>query len=172
MNNGAIATRALILRVLKLVLPMTGSRLIQIMSNFIGIVMLAHLGHTVLAASNLISISFVFVLVVITSLFYSVSVVTGQIYGAERFNQIAVLVQQAILLSLILGSLTILLFWRIDHVLLLFHQDPKLVYYVEIFFHAVSWAAISAAAFVATWATVAADVSSPASTRRLVSLTA
>ncbi len=80
------STPQIIKNVVNLALPMAGSRLIQMLSGFIGMLMLARLGHSILAASMLMTSTQVTIIVIFISLLFSMSVVVGQAYGAKKIR--------------------------------------------------------------------------------------
>lgn len=129
-------------KTLSLSLPMAGSRFIQMLTGFIGMVMLAHLGRQVLAASALINSTMATCILIFISFVFAVSFTVGQLYGAKDYPAIGALVQQSLLLSLILSLCMMVVFWFADDIVKLFHQDPALVKYVRQYFHAMLWAAI------------------------------
>ncbi len=135
-------TQQITKRILKIAFPMAGARLINMLSIFIGMIMIARLGADVLAASALISASYFTVLVIFMFVLFSVGVVIGRYYGAKDYAAIGEIVQHGVLLALVLSIPLILLFWYFDRILYHFGQDPQLVVYVGQFFHALVWMAL------------------------------
>lgn len=133
----------LVKHIYRLALPMAGSRLIQMLSSFIGILMLAHLGHQVLAASALITSTQVTVIVVIISVLFALGVVTGQAYGGNRRYEIGAIVQQGCVLAILLTIPLMLVLWYASDLLLWSGQIPALVDYVRQYLHALEWGAIA-----------------------------
>ena len=133
------STHQIIKNVINLALPMAGSRLIQMLSGFIGMLMLARLGHSVLAASMLMTSTQVTIIVIFISLLFSMSVVVGQAYGAKQYDEIGAILQQGCILALILSIPLIILFLIADRILLAFGQLPVLVVYVKYYFHSLVW---------------------------------
>ncbi len=129
----------LIKRVMRLAMPMAGSRLLQMLSGFIGMLMLAHLGHGVLAASALMTATQIAILVTFIALLFSVAVVVGQAYGAGKFYEIGTIIRESCVLALFLSIPLIILFLCVDRLLLWSGQIPGLVSYVRTFFHALVW---------------------------------
>ena len=129
-------------QVIRLSLPMAGSRFLQMLSGFIGMIMAARLGRTVLAACALINSTVAATLLIFIAIIFAVSFVSGQTAGANNDSKMGALVQQALMLSLMLGLLMTLVFWFAPDLLTLFNQDPKLIIYVKQYFHALVWGAI------------------------------
>ena len=125
--------------ILRLALPMAGSRLLQMLTGFIGMLMLARLGHEVLAAGMLMTSTMVSTLVVLISLLFSLSVVVGQAYGAKRYHEIGTIIQQGCCLALLMALPTMCLFFYADRILLAMGQLPQLLIYVRQYFHALIW---------------------------------
>jgi MATE family multidrug resistance protein len=70
-------------RIFALALPMAGTQFVNVGSGFLCMVMLAALGHDVLAASALIVSTQLSIMVSGMSLLFSLSVLVGHAYGAK-----------------------------------------------------------------------------------------
>ncbi len=132
-------TRQIIWRILSIAFPMVGARLINMISVFVGMIMIARLGHEVLAASALISAAYYTVLVIFMFALFSVGVVVGRHYGAQEDDAVGEVTQQGLWLALCLALPMMLLFWYFDRILQHFGQNPQLIVYVGQFFHAAVW---------------------------------
>lgn len=130
-------------KVINLSLPMAGSRFLQMLSGFFGMMMVAHLGKTVLAASALINATMSTIWLIFISIVFSMSMVVSQSFGAKKYAEIGMIVQQGALLSLLLSIPLLLLFWFAPDIVYLFHQKPIMVHYVKIYAHAAMWGATS-----------------------------
>ncbi len=129
-------------QVIYLSLPMAGSRFLQMLSGFIGMMMAAQLGRQVLAACALINSTLSAALLIFISIIFAVSFVVGQTVGAKEYEQVGVLVQQSLLLSFLLSILMAVLFWFAPDIVRLFRQTPAMVHYVREYFHALIWGAV------------------------------
>tara|TARA_B100000989_G_scaffold292473_1_gene268456 strand:+ start:1697 stop:3082 length:1386 start_codon:yes stop_codon:yes gene_type:complete len=127
-------------RALSLAVPIAGSRFLAMISSFIGMIMLAHLGPDTLAASNLIYSSQIAVVVLTMSILFSVSAMVGQAFGAGRDLEIGSLIQKSWLLSILITLPAAFILWHIGPILLFLGQEPKLVVIVVSFFHSYIWA--------------------------------
>lgn len=136
-----MGTAALIKKIMTIAVPMAVARIINMVSVFLGMIMIARLGHDVLAASALISSAYTTLIVVFMFLLFSVGVVVGQAFGGKRFDEIGDVVQQSFLLSTVLGIPLALLFWFMGDILSAFGQNPHLIVYVAHYFHALVWLA-------------------------------
>ena len=126
-------------RILKRAFPMAGARLINMLSVFIGMIMIAQLGHDVLAASAIISAGYFTVIVIFMFLLFSVGVVVGNYYGEEKFFEIGDIVQQGFLLALLIAIPMSAIFYFSGNFLYFFGQNPLVVPYVAQFFKALIW---------------------------------
>lgn len=129
-------------QVVKLSLPMAGSRFLQMFSGFISTMMTAHLSQLVLASCALIGVSLTTILLVFISIVFSMSFITGQKFGAKQYAEMGRLWQEGMLLSFILGIGMMFCFAYVDTVLRWFHQDPRKLVYVHQYFHMLMWGAI------------------------------
>ncbi|MSP53132.1 MAG: MATE family efflux transporter [Gammaproteobacteria bacterium] len=125
--------------ILAIAMPMMLTQIINSLSGFLGNIMLAHLGHDVLAASALLSSTQMMVTLVFMSLLFSMGVMVSRANGRGDTTEIGNLVQQGWLLGLLLSIGAILIYWFIEPILILFGQDPHLAHLVVPYFH---WALI------------------------------
>lgn len=144
MSSGLLAQQPsrLVGKTIRLALPMAGSRLIQMLSGFIGMLMLAHLGHDVLAAGALMTSAMMTILVVLVALLFSMGVMVGQAWGAGKKYEIGAIIQQGCVLALIISIPAMVLIWYVDRFLLWTGQLPQLIVYVRQYFHALEWAIV------------------------------
>ena len=137
MNNSEHKTRMYHIRsVLALSLPMAWSRFIQIFGWFLGMLMVAHLDKTVLAASALLNAVQITVSLIFMSIIFAVGVIAARLYGEEKHQEIGVLFQQALLLGVFFGCCMMLVFYFVGHLLLLMGEPPELVQVVRQYFYA------------------------------------
>lgn len=129
-------------RVINLSLPMAGSRFLQMLSGFFATMMVSHLGKLVLASCALINATLTFALLIFISIVFSLSFIVGQSFGAKKYDEIGALVQQGVVLSVMLGVIMMILFWYASSFLTLFHENPKMLLYVQQYFHALMWGVI------------------------------
>lgn len=111
-------------RTFQLSIPLIFTRLINVGCNFIGMLMIATLGHEALAAGALISATLSFLQVAFWSILFSMSVVISRMYGAKHYHAIGDVFNQGIFLSLLLCLPVILLMWNIGLILTFLHE-PK-----------------------------------------------
>lgn len=129
-------------RIFSLALPMAGSQLVNVASGFLCMAMLAALGHEVLAASALIFLTQLSIMVSGMSILFSLSVLVGHSYGAKDYATIGNYVQQGWTLAILISIPIMFLFWNIDTVLLFFGQSKEISDIVHSYFHAFVWAVI------------------------------
>lgn len=129
-------------KIASLALTMAGTQLINVSSGFLCMIMLAHLGHTVLAASALMISTQVSIMVIGMSILFSLSVLIGHAYGSKNFIAIGSFLQQGWTLAVIISIPIMLIFWFIGPILRAFGESPILIPYVSQFFHAYIWAVL------------------------------
>ncbi|OGT39451.1 MAG: hypothetical protein A3E81_06675 [Gammaproteobacteria bacterium RIFCSPHIGHO2_12_FULL_36_30] len=122
---------------------MAGSRFLQMFSGFIATMMVSHLGRTVLASCALINATLSTILLVFMSIVFSLSFITGQSFGARKYDEIGATVQQGMLLSFVLAVIMMIFFWYADDILKYFHEPETMLIYVRQYFHALMWGVIA-----------------------------
>jgi multidrug resistance protein, MATE family len=136
-NN--LSRQTVVASVLKLSLPMAGSRLVQMLSGFIGMVMIAHLGKAQLAASSLINVLQITVFVIAMSILFAVGVITGEKVGAKKTEEVGAIWQQSCVLALLLSIPMMLAYWFLPSFLAILHEPSELTVYMQQYFHAAIW---------------------------------
>lgn len=126
-------------RVFQLSLPMAGSRFLQMLSGFIATMMVGHLGRTVLASCALIGATLSVFLLTFIAMVFSLSFIVGQSFGAKKYDEIGILVQEGMLLSFLLSIVMMIFCWYAADFLRLFRESPILLIYVRQYFHALMW---------------------------------
>ncbi len=126
-------------KIMRLAVPMALTQFMVIASSFLCMMMLAKLGHEVLAASALISSLNIAITVISMSLLFSLSVLVSHKYGTKDYLAIKNFLHQGWLIALIISIVTMLILWNIYPILIFFHQDPTLARIVEEFFHISLW---------------------------------
>lgn len=121
-------------------LPMVSTRLAQTIRGFILMVMLAQLGHTVLAASLFISIFQIVLMLIFMSPLFAVGSIVGRQYGEKKYESLAPILQQSCLISVLLGIPIMLIFSWIGPIMQLLHQPANIIPYVTTFLHILAWA--------------------------------
>mgnify|MGYP001165317153 CR=1 FL=1 len=125
--------------VLSLALPMAGTRLINMLTYFIGMALAGHLGINALAACALINSTYIFLFVVGMSVLFAVGVVIAQVYGAKEYRQIGEIFQQSIILCILIFIPLSICFYHTDQILLALGEQKDLMPYVHDFFTTMAW---------------------------------
>jgi len=120
-------------------LPLVGQRLVIATNGFVGMLMIARLGHAQMAAGALVTSVYTALFVIATSMIYSMGVIGGQLYGAKKYLDLGKILRQAWLLAAIIAVPLIFVTWDIGPVLLLFKQDRHLVLLTQNYFHVLAW---------------------------------
>lgn len=129
-------------RMLKMATPLIGARLINSLGNFLSMLMIAKLGHDVLAASALVNSVVIAVMTTVWSLLFGVCILVGRAYGAAKVEDVGNIARQCLWLGIFSGVPSTILLWNIDHLLLWLGQDAHLVDIAAQFFHAYAWGVI------------------------------
>lgn len=119
-------------------LPISGSMLVSMITNFIAMLMVAKLGEKELAAGALGVSTSMTVHLIILPIFYAVGILASHYRGrADDSSAVAIgnLVKNAFWIAFSLLTPFSLLLWHADYLLLAFGQDPQLVNLTRSFFH-------------------------------------
>jgi multidrug resistance protein, MATE family len=108
-------------------LPLIGFRSIATISTFIGMLLVASLGHRELAASALVTPIQITINITAWSIIFALPIVAGHAFGAQKFEDIGKILRQSWLVGIILTIPTMLIYWYIGPILRLLGQDPSLV---------------------------------------------
>lgn len=122
-------------RLLTMAMPLMTSRFVQTLNTFISMLVLAQLGHRVLAASLLISSTRVIILLVFLAPLFAIGSITGRQFGGQHHNKLAALIWQAWLTALLLSGMAILSLNSLEPLLRLFHQPEDIIPVVMTFMH-------------------------------------
>ncbi len=141
MSSNLISLKQANKKILPLALIMAGTQLVSVAGGFLSMIMLATLGREVLAASALMISIQISIMVMAMSLLFSLSVMIGRAYGAQKYSEIGNYIQQGWLLAALLSIPIMILFWNMSHLLSLFEQPKHVIPLVQKFFHAYVWAA-------------------------------
>lgn len=126
-------------QVLKLALPLAGSRLLSMLMGFVGVIILSRYNATSLAASALISSVQVIVISAGMAVIFSTNILVGQYYGSKQYDKINIVLQQSIILALLLSLLLMIIFWSTGPILSFFLQPKNIVVIVEQYFYIFSF---------------------------------
>lgn len=119
-------------------LPLIGSRILNIASGFISMVLIARLGIQAMAASALIVSTSNTILLTSWALLYSAAVLIGRAYGSEQYETIGEITRASCFVSLVWGGLITFVIWHVNVLLTFLHQPPDLVSIVTPYFHILS----------------------------------
>ncbi len=131
-----------VLPLLKLAMPLALTGLVQSSVWFFETVFLAQLGPDILAAGSLVSWLFGTLVVILFGTLSSINILTALKYGADDHHSISLIVRDGLILSLLLALPTILLFWNMAPIFLLFGQKAEVALFAKSYLHALSWGII------------------------------
>lgn len=129
-----LSTYDIVKKVLNTTLPLMTSRLLHVAMSFLGIVLVAHLGPTALAASALITATQIPLFLISSSPLFAMGVVIGHAHGGKRYEEIGEILQQGWLLALIISAIVIIIPLSINKILLALGQNPSLAEVAQQFF--------------------------------------
>ncbi len=127
-------------KVTRFAIPITAGALINMLSSFAAMLMVAQLGQTELAAGALAIPTFITFLTVFGTIFYAIGILVSHQRGQEQAStHIGQLVKNGLYLALLLTIPAGLLLWHIDKLLLAFHQPIDLIHIARPYFHYAAW---------------------------------
>ncbi len=129
-------------RIINMAAPIAGTRLINMLTGFIGMLIAAHLGKTIFAACALINIAYIFFFVVGISLLYAIGVVTAHMVGAKDYATVGAAFQQGTMLAILVSIPIAVCFYYMDHLLHLLGQKDILMPYVKQYYHPAIWGVV------------------------------
>jgi len=127
-------------KVASFAIPISMGALVNMLSGFIAMLMVAELGEVELAAGALAVTTFMAILTVVLTILYAIGILVGHYKGHGKSSaEIGTLVKNGFWLALLLSIPSMICLWNIDHVLLLFGQDPTLVEITKNYFNYAAW---------------------------------
>lgn len=123
-------------KILHLAIPSSATGLLNIVTNFAAILMVAQLGREALAASAIATSTFITVMTILTaSLFATGILISHQQGGTKDPKNIGKITSNSLYCGFLLCLPTTLLLWNGNEVLYLFKQSPALVALTTTYFH-------------------------------------
>ena len=113
-------------RTFQLALAMSMARLMNTITSFIGILMISRLGTSSLAASALMTSTQITLVVIAMSLLFAVGVMSARSFGAGKFEQVGIILQQGLYIATIMSIPVMLIMWKIQPILEFFGQTTSL----------------------------------------------
>lgn len=129
-------------RSLKSAFPLIVSELIYALNGFITTVMVAHLGKDPLAANAIVWSIYLAVVVFFAGIFYSVSIMISQSFGANNNVSISIVFKQGLIMVCICSIPMFFVLWNVPTLLILTNQDPKVIEYTRLFFRVLALSVI------------------------------
>jgi len=120
-------------------LPLIGFRVVATITSFIGMLMIATLGHRELAASALVTPIQITLNVTGWSVIFAVAIVVGHVFGQGKIADLGKVLRQGWLIGAVLTIPLMIIFWEIGPLLRLFGQDETLVQLVQPFFRVLAF---------------------------------
>lgn len=124
---------------LKLIIPLALTGLVQSAVWFFETIFLAHLSPETLAAGSLVSWAFGTVVVILFGTLSSINILVAHKYGAQDEQGILLVVRDGSWLAILLAIPTFLLFWNMSSLFSLVGQSPTVVLLAKTYLHAMAW---------------------------------
>lgn len=124
---------------LKLIIPLALTGLVQSAVWFFETIFLAHLSPETLAAGSLVSWAFGTVVVILFGTLSSINILVAHKYGAQDEQGILLVVRDGFWLAILLAIPTVLLFWNMSSLFALVGQSPAIVLLAKTYLHAMAW---------------------------------
>jgi multidrug resistance protein, MATE family len=123
-------------KVITFALPISAAGVINMISGFIAMMMVASLGKEQLAAGALAIPTFITMMTVTATIFYAVGILISYQRGQDKTQiEIGLIVKNGFFLAVLLSFPTALGLWYIDKFLLIIGQNAQLVIYATGYFH-------------------------------------
>ncbi|MGQ3892887.1 MATE family efflux transporter [Legionella sp. CNM-4043-24] len=124
---------------LKLIIPLALTGLVQSAVWFFETIFLAHLSPETLAAGSLVSWAFGTVVVILYGTLGSINVLVAHKNGAQEEEGILLIVRDGFWLAILLAIPIFALFWNMSSLFALAGQSPAIVLLAETYLHAMAW---------------------------------
>lgn len=117
-------------------LPISAGSLVNIISNFIAMHMVAQLGHEKLAAGALASTTYLTIITFIGTSLYAISILTSHSKGQDKSDhEIGTMVTNGIWVAVLLAIPSSCILWHADIFLQMFGQNEQLITIATPYFH-------------------------------------
>lgn len=124
---------------LKLIIPLALTGLIQSAVWFFETIFLAHLSPETLAAGSLVSWAFGTVVVILFGTLSAINILVAHKYGAQDEQGILLVVRDGFWLAILLAIPTFVLFWNMSSLFSLVGQSQAIVLLAKTYLHAMAW---------------------------------
>ena len=123
----------------RLAMPLSITGLLQSSVFFLETLFFSHLNHHVLAAGALVGWLFGTFTYFLNGTLSSVNILVAHHYGSKNKEEIALITRDGIWLSILLAIPTMIIFWNMTPLFLLFGQDKSIVLLAKPYLHALTW---------------------------------
>lgn len=124
---------------LKLAIPLAMTGVMQSSTFFFETIFLAHIDQYTLAAGALVSWLFGTLAAILFGTLSSINVLVAHKHGANDQEGISLVIRDGLFLALLLTIPSILLFWNMSPIFLLFKQQPSVILLAESYLRALAW---------------------------------
>lgn len=123
----------------QMAMPLIASSFVQSASGFIGTVIVAHLGKVALAASALVGMSWVTLLVLVFGMLNSISVLVAQRVGAKQYAEASRIGAQALIVGVLLAIPVMIAMYFENYLFIWTRQPASMLVYATPYLHALTW---------------------------------
>jgi len=123
-------------KILRIAMPLLSSRLMNVISFFIGFIMIAKLGPEEFAAGGLASSIFFTLILISAGVLYAIGIKMSHAFGAKEYEKIREYFYSGVLLTIILSLFTIICMVAFAFLLPYLGQKPSLIPYAKKFLFA------------------------------------
>lgn len=143
MNKTQLSRQQAIAKVFSFAMPISAGLCINMISSFIATMMVAKLGEKQLAAGALAVSTNITIMTIVATFFYAVGISIGHLRGQQQASTaIGKVIKNGLWMAVGLAIPSGLALWNIDHVLVLFKQDPALIQIAKSYFQYSSFAVL------------------------------
>lgn len=113
--------------ILKLATPIIGVRFLHILTSFIGILFISHLGPLEIAASTLVTVLSTTITVIAMSPFIAIGIMASRYFGEKHYDKIGEVLSQSWLLAIIISVIVFLILENLPDLLVFLKQPNELM---------------------------------------------
>lgn len=122
-------------QLLSMAIPMMSTRLVQMLTTFISMLVLAQLGHTVLAASFTIGMYRIVILLIFFSILFVLGSIVGRQFMGGDKESLSPMLWQSWVLALLISVPIIILYLLAGPLMILFKQPANVIPYISTYFY-------------------------------------
>jgi MATE family multidrug resistance protein len=122
-------------QLIRYAIPICFVGLLNVLASASAALFISQLGKEVFAANSISFSIYIAISTITSTMLYSVGILSRYQLSQGRLSDVGLTIRNGLWLALFLGIPSSFLLWNIPHVLLFFHQDPRLVSPTISYFH-------------------------------------